>query len=84
MAMPKKANKEQTRSFESRMQRLEEIVGEIEDGTKSLDDVVAMFEEGLQLSKECMEYLDKTELRLRKLVKDAGGKFTLTEGEEGD
>lgn len=68
-----------TQTFEQRMKRLEEIVEALEDGNKPLDDVVSMFEEGVRLSNECMEYLDRTEVRLRKLGRDAGGKFTLSD-----
>ena len=49
------------------MHRLEEIVEALEGGDRPLDDVVVMFEEGIRLSSECLEYLGKTELRLKKL-----------------
>jgi len=83
--MPKKASTKQTGtpSFETNLRRLEEIVDQLESGKKSLDEVVSMFEEGIRLSTNCMEFLDKTELRLKKLSKDAQGKFELsTEDEE--
>jgi exodeoxyribonuclease VII small subunit len=79
--MPKKENKV-TGSFEARMRRLEEIVDSLESGEKPLDDVVAMFEEGLRLSTECLDYLGKAELRLKKLGRDAAGKFELTSEED--
>jgi exodeoxyribonuclease VII small subunit len=62
------------------MKRLDEIIEILEEGNKPLDEVVTMYEEGIRLSKTCMEYLDQTELRIKKLVKDAGGKFNV----EGD
>jgi len=83
--MPRKpaTEKSGTPSFETSLQRLEEIVEQLESGEKSLDEVVAMFEEGIRLSTDCMNYLDKTELHLKKLSKDARGKFQLsTEDEE--
>jgi len=83
--MPKKTSTKQSAapSFEKNLRRLEEIVDQLESGEKSLDEVVTMFEEGIQLSTSCMEFLDKTELRLKKLSKDARGKFELsTEDEE--
>ena len=79
--MAKKAG-EKPQSFESRMHRLEEIVEALESGEKPLDDIVAMFEEGIRLSSECLEYLGKTELRLKKLSRDAAGKFELTSEED--
>ena len=44
--------------------------------------IVVMFEEGIRLSSECLEYLGKTELRLKKLSRDAAGKFELTSEED--
>jgi len=84
--MPKKATTKNTGtpSFETNLQRLEEIVDQLESGEKSLDEVVTMFEEGIRLSTNCMEFLDKTELRLKKLSKDAQGKFQLSTEDEGE
>jgi exodeoxyribonuclease VII small subunit len=79
--MPRKEGAK-TGSFEARMRRLEAIVEALESGEKPLDDVVAMFEEGIKLSTECLEYLGKTELRLKKLSRDAAGKFELTSEED--
>ena len=81
--MPRKAQ-QTAPTFEARMRRLEEIVESLESGEKPLDDVVAMYEEGLRLSTECLDYLGKTELRLKKLGKDAAGRLELTtEDNEG-
>jgi exodeoxyribonuclease VII small subunit len=71
-----------TPSFEAKMRRLEEIIGELEGGEKPLDDVVAMYEEGIRLSSECLEYLGKTEVRLKKLSRDAAGKFDIAPEED--
>ncbi|HLF15136.1 MAG TPA: exodeoxyribonuclease VII small subunit [Bacteroidota bacterium] len=79
--MAKKENAK-PQSFEERMRRLEEIVEALESGEKPLDDVVTMFEEGIRLSTECLEYLGKAELRLKKLSRDAAGKFELTSEED--
>ena len=64
------------------MRRLEEIVDMLESGERPLDEVVTMYEEGLRLSTECLEYLGKAELRLKKLSRDAAGKFELTTEED--
>jgi len=47
--MPKKSSNKNTGSpsFETNLQRLEEIVEHLESGEKSLDEVVTMFEEGV-------------------------------------
>lgn len=79
--MAKKESPKQ-QSFESRMRRLEEIVESLENGDKPLEDVVTMFEEGIRLSTDCLEYLGKAELRLKKLSRDAAGTFHLTSEED--
>jgi exodeoxyribonuclease VII small subunit len=79
--MPKKESR-QAGSFETKMHRLEEIVESLESGEKPLDDVVSMYEEGLRLSTECLDYLGKAEIRLKKLSRDAAGKFELASEED--
>tara|TARA_Y100000996_G_scaffold232556_1_gene183013 strand:- start:2941 stop:3150 length:210 start_codon:yes stop_codon:yes gene_type:complete len=47
-----KSNKEQ-KSFEQAFERLEEIVSLIEKTNNNLEDMVALVEEGMELSKYC-------------------------------
>ena len=54
--------------LEESMQRLEEIVAQLEAGEHSLEDSLKKFEEGLKLGKQCREILDQADLRIRKLV----------------
>ena len=74
--------KEVKNSFEQSLTRLEKIVTALEQGDVSLDESLKMFEEGIQLSKECMETLNKAEIRIKQLKKDLNGKLQLTEFEE--
>ena len=76
------AKKEPKRTFESSLARLEKIVTSLEQGDVSLDESLTMFEEGIQLSKECMETLSTAEVRIKQLTKDLNGKLQLTEFEE--
>jgi len=71
-----------TKSFEDSLRRLEEIVQLLEQGDVSLDDSLKMYEEGIALSKACMEKLTQAELKLKKLGKDMEGNFHLSEEEE--
>jgi exodeoxyribonuclease VII small subunit len=71
--------KPQKGSFENSLKRLEEIVESLEQGKVSLDEAVGLYEEGIQLSKECAEKLKATELKIRKLAKSAGGDFEVTD-----
>lgn len=77
--MSKKENKN---SFEASLKRLEKIVETLEQGDVSLDESLKMFEEGIQLSKECLETLNKAELKVQQLSKDLSGKFQVTDFEE--
>jgi exodeoxyribonuclease VII small subunit len=71
--------KGQKGSFEHSLKRLEEIVESLEQGKVSLDEAVGLYEEGIQLSKECAEKLKATELKIRKLAKSVGGDFGVTD-----
>ena len=52
------------KSFEEQMEKLEQIVEELEKGNLNLDDSVAKFEEGMQISKECNKMLEEAEKKI--------------------
>jgi exodeoxyribonuclease VII small subunit len=60
------------------MNRLEQIVSELETGKHSLEESLRMFEEGIALGKRCREFLDRADTRVRTLVEAADG--SLVEG----
>ena len=70
-------------SFEDSLRRLEEIVQQLEQGDVSLDESIKMYEEGISLSKSCLEKLTQAELKLKRLGKDVEGNFRLLE-EDGE
>jgi exodeoxyribonuclease VII small subunit len=76
------AKKAPKNSLESSLKRLEEIVEMLERGETPLDDAVMLYEEGVQISKECAEKLKATELKIKKLSKEIDGQLTLNESEE--
>lgn len=78
------SKKENTQTFEQSLRRLEEIVELLEQGDVPLDDALKMYEEGIALSKACVEKLTQAELRLKKLAKDMQGNFRLIEEKEPD
>jgi len=61
--------------FEHALTRLEEIVRKLEGTTLSLDDAMKLFEEGVQLSRDCQKYLEQAEGRVEILLKKAGGEM---------
>jgi len=61
------------KKFEQAMNRLEEIVNQLEEEELTLDDSLKIFEEGMGLSKFCYEKLNQAEQKLKKLVKKDDG-----------
>jgi exodeoxyribonuclease VII small subunit len=51
-------------TFEEQMQRLEEIVEILDDGEAALDEMLALYEEGISRSQFCREYLEKAEQKV--------------------
>ena len=54
--------------FEASLHRLEEIVQRLEQGDVPLEESLGIYEEGVRLSRQCLEQLRDAELRLKKLV----------------
>jgi exodeoxyribonuclease VII small subunit len=61
--------------FESSLTRLEEIVRKLESANLSLDDAMKLFEEGVQLSRDCQKHLQQAEGKVEILLKKAGGEL---------
>ena len=62
--------------FEKALERLQDIVENLESGEPSLEQSLALFEEGVRLSRGCNQRLDDAERRLELLVKKADGSTT--------
>ena len=69
----KKATKELR--FEEALGGLEKIVARLEGGEVPLDDALALFEEGVRLSRFCGAKLDEAERRIEILMKGADGEW---------
>lgn len=67
--------------FEQAMKRLEEIVGLLEKGEVSLDNSIALFEEGTGLVRKCSKALDGAEKKVKLLV-SAGSEPEFSEFDE--
>ena len=59
-------------NFEEEMEKLENIVTELEKGELSLDDSVKKFEEGINISKECNKMLETAEKKISILLENDG------------
>jgi len=58
--------------FEDCLQRLEQIVDELEKGNVPLEQALKLFEEGLQLSSSCRKELEEAEGKVEILLRQDG------------
>jgi exodeoxyribonuclease VII small subunit len=71
-AAPKKA--EPQLNFEGAMDRLEEIVEQMESGKMMLEELIVRYEEGMKLVKVCQERLASAEQRIEIITRNNAGK----------
>jgi len=61
--------KKDTGNFEKKILRLEEISDLLEAEETQLEDAINLFEEGIELSKDCLTTLKNAELKITELKK---------------
>ena len=59
-------------NFEESMEKLEQIVTELENGNLNLDESVSKFEEGMKISKQCNKILEEAEKKITILLEKNG------------
>ena len=59
---------EDTMTYDDAMQRLEQIVNQLERGGKNLEETMALFEEGTALLNRCQHELGEVEGRIAELT----------------
>lgn len=64
---------QQNASFESNMQRLEQIVRALERGDVPLEESLKLFQEGTALVRDCGKLLDDAQLQVQKVLTAADG-----------
>ena len=65
------------RTFESALERLGEIVEQLEGGEIALDESMKIFEEGGELVKYCLTKLEDAEKKVQKLKTNDKGELQL-------
>jgi len=70
---------EASKTFESSIGRLEEIVRRMEQGDVPLEQALSLFEEGTGLIHTCSKLLDDAELKVVQLMKGPDGAPVETE-----
>ena len=66
-------------TFESNMQRLEQIVRAMERGDVALEESLKLFQEGTELVRSCGKLLDDAELQVKMVLTAADGTPVLEE-----
>lgn len=59
-------------SFEEAMNQLEEIVDRLEEGEVPLEEAIAIYKEGMELSKLCHDKLKSVEEQLAQIITEDG------------
>ena len=72
--------------FEKAMERLEQIVDELEKGDLDIDKSLQIFEEGIKMSRTCSKKLSDAEAKIEKLTRNQKGElitelFTMEEND---
>ncbi len=73
----KDPSKNSEMTFEHSLKQLETIVEILESGEVPLDETLKKFEDGMKLVKFCHEKLNEAEKKLKILVKDKHGNFSV-------
>ncbi len=68
--------------FEQALSDLEAIVGRLDSGDLSLDEMLKDFEAGVKLVKDCQKYLGEAQKRVEQLISEQG-KLDVKEIEPG-
>ena len=62
------------KSFEDRLSRLEQLAEKLKAGGVALEEAVALFEEGIKLSRDLAKELGKVERKVQILLNEPGRK----------
>jgi len=71
-------------TLESAMQRITEVVAEMEEGNLPLETLITRYEEGVGLVKMCQEKLDAAEKRIQIITRNARGTTELKDFDPDD
>ncbi|MGB2783813.1 MAG: exodeoxyribonuclease VII small subunit [Atribacterota bacterium] len=72
----KNKNKIEDIPFEEYLKKLEKIVQKLEESELTLDESVKAYEEGMNISKMCLEKLNETKKKIEQLVIEDENKYS--------
>ncbi len=64
-------------SIEQAMERLENLVREMESGQLPLEQLISSYEEGVKLASQCQEKLDAAAKKIQVITKNSSGRTGL-------
>ncbi|SFA96820.1 MULTISPECIES: exodeoxyribonuclease VII small subunit [unclassified Bacillus (in: firmicutes)] len=73
---------EKQMSFEEAMNELEQIVDRLEEGDVPLEEAIAIYKNGMELSKLCHDKLKNVEEQLTQIITEDGRTESFSIGEE--
>ena len=79
--MPTAKKNEPGQNFEGAMNRLEEIVEQMESGKMMLEELILRYEEGMKLVKICQERLTSAEQKIEIIARNSAGKAVVKDFE---
>lgn len=82
--MPARKKDEAPQSFEDAMARLDAIVAKLEEDKLPLEEMLAVYEEGVTLARFCGEKLEAAEQKVRLIAKKTDGSVALEEFDDGE
>lgn len=59
------------KTFENKMQSLEEIINKLERGEAPLEECISMYEKGVVIAGECMSMLNEAEQKIKMISAEA-------------
>ena len=65
--------------FEEKLSQLEDIVSTLEQGNISLEDIMKNYSNGMELSRKCLEELQRAEKEMAVLIKLNNGQIEESE-----
>jgi exodeoxyribonuclease VII small subunit len=77
-----KMEEENKLSFEEAMNKLEGIVERLEEGDVPLEEAIAIYKEGMELSKLCHDKLKNVEEQLAQIITEDGRRESFSISEE--
>ena len=75
------ATRKKTPAFEEGLERLEKLVGQMEQGELALDELLKLYEEGMKLSRELTQKLEMADSRMMEVRLGRDGEPRVEQGE---